>query len=146
MAKERFRPASEVQTGNAVEPRQRFLRIASMEVDHLGFLACHYCLRPQRPLPCWQFDSNCFSNCQKRASRPTLHSLTPGRAPEPRQIVTGPLSDAFCHLLAHASVVPLSLTRQPVRQANAKLSLALRLHALQPLAQCRIPRLIELSG
>ena len=42
---QRFRPAGETQPGNTVEPRQRFLRVATMEVDYPIF-TCHYCMRP----------------------------------------------------------------------------------------------------
>jgi len=57
MLEQRLWPACEVQPGDSIEPRQRFLRIASMKVDYPVFYR-HYCLRPQRSLPCWQFDSN----------------------------------------------------------------------------------------
>jgi hypothetical protein len=45
MVEQRFRPARESQTGDTVEPRQRFLRVSPMKVNH-SFIARHYCFIP----------------------------------------------------------------------------------------------------
>jgi len=50
MFEQRLGPACEVQASDSIEPRQRFLRIASMKVYYPVFTR-HYCLRPQQSLP-----------------------------------------------------------------------------------------------
>ena len=47
---QRLRPTSKAQSGHAIEPRQRLLRIAPMKRDDLVF-SRHDCLYPRDPCP-----------------------------------------------------------------------------------------------
>lgn len=47
---QRLRPTGKAQSGNAIEPRQRLLRIAPMKRDDLVF-SRHDCLYPRDPCP-----------------------------------------------------------------------------------------------